>query len=259
MPRETQLIASGIAQANTGQTTIIDVPRSARTGMFYLSVVAATGNTPLTDFKFRYVVPKITAAPVVATTVAGNGSTNEVQTVTLTGGPTNGTWTLSWGGVSSNINVTTRTIGSTADAAEVQRALIDALRNNATYDGNDIVVTRAGAGTAGSPYVYTLTFSGGTVDLTNVDAVTVSGSGLYTHAAQTAYDFAGWDGITQIAGTTAGEVVIIVGPDESDTTDDTGAIYQVQSVLPKRLAAVLTFDRTTGDETYTYSLYADYI
>jgi hypothetical protein len=92
-----------------------------------------------------------------------------------------------------------------------------------------------------------------------VDAVTVDGTKLYTHTVSTTTDFAGWDGITQIAGTTAGEVVVIVGPDESDTTDDTGAIYQVQSVLPDKLAAVLTFDRTSSNETYTYSLYATFV
>jgi hypothetical protein len=373
VPKETRRIVSGVAQANTGQTTVFDVPRWSRSAIFYLNVVAATGTTPLTDFKFRYVIPKITGAPVVATSQSGprnevqtidlgdfgagdttkfthatvettgtlafdtldaggtaaaraaivkgvldelaslpaeamtvaevtenlvysvtfggtlartdvsaitittpvgftpTGVTettkgvvstqDEAQTITLTGGPTDGTFTVTWTGVGADINVTTPPIPATATATEVKDALKAALGAAGTggYQGSDIVDVRTGAGTSGDPFVHTLTFSGPTTRDLNVDAVTVDGSKLFTNTAGTTTDFGGWDGITQIAGTTAAEVEIIVGPDESDTTDDTGAVYQVQHVLPDKMAAVITLDRTTGNELYTYSLYVSFV
>lgn len=70
--------------------------------------------------------------------------TNEVQTVTITGGPTGGTFTLTWSGQ------TTAAIAYNASAATVQAALV-ALSNIAP---GDVVVT----GNAGGPY--TLTWGG---------------------------------------------------------------------------------------------------
>ena len=69
---------------------------------------------------------------------------NEVQTVTITGGPTGGTFTLTWSGQ------TTAAIAYNATAATVQTAL-EALSNIAP---GDVVVT----GNAGGPY--TLTWGG---------------------------------------------------------------------------------------------------
>ncbi len=252
--RELRYVKAGTAQADTGQTTIVTVPPWARHSIWHLQVTAVAGTTPLTDFKFQYVIPKHPGAVAVATTTAGDGSNDEVQTVTLTGGPTEGTWTLTWTGVAADISVTTRPMRYNASAAEVNAELRHALLGNGTYGPADIVATRAGTGTSGDPYVYTLTFSGATVDKTDVDAVTVTDTGLYTYTTDTVLDFAGWDGITQIAGTTAGTVVVHVGPFQ--TADDTGAIYGVLSALPEKIAAKLTFDRTSANETYTYSLYA---
>ncbi|MEU8682989.1 hypothetical protein [Streptomyces sp. NPDC048611] len=70
--------------------------------------------------------------------------TNEVQTVTVTGGPTGGTFTLTYSGQ------TTAAIAYNATAAAVQTALV-ALSN---VNAGDITVT----GNAGGPY--TLTFGG---------------------------------------------------------------------------------------------------
>lgn len=67
-----------------------------------------------------------------------------------------------------------------------------------------------------------------------------------------------WNGITQIVGTTAANVVIHWGQGY-DTEDDTGPIYFLKDELPAKFNAVLTFDRTTGDETYTYSLVAEFV
>lgn len=254
--RETRYVVAGVAQADTGQTTIVQAPTWAKHSIWYLSVVATAGTTPLTDFKFHPVIPKVTGAPVVATTQGGGGGNNEVQTITLTGGPTHGTFTITWTGVSANISVTTAAIPATASGAAVQEALRQAMHAQSTYTPGDIVVARTGAGTSGDPYVHTLTYSGASVDNTNVDAVTVSGARLHTLAADTALDFAGWDGITQIAGTTAGVVTVQMGP--YLTTDDTGPVYAVNSMLPDLIAAKVTLDRADANETYTYSLYVTF-
>ena len=378
--RETKLIASGVAQANTGQTTVVETPKWAKNATFYLNVVAAAGTTPLTDYVIYHATPKVTAAATVATTSAGGAAVNEVQTtelsgmvdgtdsvkltwngvestqtilgsdneatritksqtaidqcattfsgytagdivvsagadadhqvftfsgasvaardvtaitvtsgaggasgtvaettkgvgherqtITLTGGPTHGTWTITWPGVSADLTtpITTGPIPATATAAQVSDALERAFnpagrhQPSTAYDGRHITVSRTGAGTSGSPYVYLLVFDGASVALTDVDAVTVDGSGLYTYAADTAQGIGNaWNGITQIAGTTSGSVRVRVGPALTGVAeDDTGAVYSVDDMLPGRIAHVLTFDRTTGNEVYTYSLYADY-
>lgn len=201
------------------------------------------------------------AAGVFTETIKGIVSTaDEVQTITLTGGPTDGTFTVQWtGSAAKPMTVSTGPISATATAAEFQRAWNKAFpESNASFRGSDIVVTRSGAGTTGSPYVFTLSFTGATARDQNVDAVTVTGTGLFSDAA-VAVDYMGWDGITQIAGTTSGQVFLHLGPMESDTADDTGAIYQLQSELPEKLAHLITFDRTSSNEKYTYSLYATYI
>lgn len=90
-------------------------------------------------------------------------STSEVQTVTITGTPTGGTFTLTYSGQ------TTTAIAYNASAATVQAALI-ALSNIGTGD----VVCTGGAlpGTA-----VTVTFAG-TLANTDVAAMTASGAGL---------------------------------------------------------------------------------
>jgi hypothetical protein len=85
--------------------------------------------------------------------------TNEVQTATVTGGPTGGTFTLTYSGQ------TTAAIAYNAPAATVQAALI-ALSNLAP---GDVVVT----GAAGGPY--TLAF-GGTLLGDNVASLTATAS-----------------------------------------------------------------------------------
>ncbi|WP_098007858.1 hypothetical protein [Streptomyces sp. sk226] len=73
-----------------------------------------------------------------------NAVTNEVQTLTVTGGPTGGTFTITWSGQ------TTAAIAYNATAPQVQTAL-EALSNIAP---GDVTVT----GTAGGPW--TLTWGG---------------------------------------------------------------------------------------------------
>lgn len=87
--------------------------------------------------------------------------TNEVQTATITGGPTGGTFTLTWSGQ------TTAAIAYNATAAAVQAAL-EALSNIAP---GDVTVT----GAAGGPYTVTW---GGVHLGDDVAAMTASGTNL---------------------------------------------------------------------------------
>ena len=258
--RELRLIKAAHVQASTGQTTIVEPPKWANYATLHFNVITSAGTTNLTDLALKYVNPLITLVPVVATSQAGGAGDDEVQTITLTGGPTEGTFTISWGGVSANVSATTAPIPATATGDAVTQALKAALANTIYNDGsnNEIVAVRTGAGTSGDPYVHTLTFSGPLVDKTNVDAVTVDGTSLYNYAAS-GIDLAGWNGITQIVETTAANVVVQLGPGVTGIADDdTGPLYSVNCALPSRFAAVITLDRADADETYTYSLYADY-
>lgn len=261
--RELFLIESGVLQADTGQTTIFEPPKWAKYAVFHFNAVTTPGTTNLTDLALRYCNPAITAATVVATTVGGGGGNDEVQTITLTGGPTHGTFTISWPGVAADVSVTTTPLSATASATEVQEALKRALGppTAGTYftgSRTQIAVTRSGSGTSGAPFVHTLTWSGNLVANTDVDPVTVDGQGLYTYAAS-ALDIAGWNGITQIVETTTGYVQVQMGPGVTGIADDdTTALYSVNCNLPSRIAAVITLSRADADETYTYSLYADY-
>lgn len=100
--------------------------------------------------------------PVAATGKYGpyGGTTNEVQTATVTGDPTGGTFTLTFGGE------TTAALDFDASAQEVEDALV-ALPN---VDEGDVEVTKASN-------VYTITF-GGEYGTENVPALTADGSGL---------------------------------------------------------------------------------
>lgn len=80
--------------------------------------------------------------------------TAEVQTFTWTGGPTSGGAVLHYPATSLWDAMVTTAIPFNATAAEFQAALV-ALQRFA--DGR-VLVTRAGAGTNGSPYVYTVTY-----------------------------------------------------------------------------------------------------
>jgi len=68
-----------------------------------------------------------------------------------------------------------------------------------------------------------------------------------------------WDGITQIAGTTAGNVVVILGAHNVDTEDDTGPIYFVKDALPQEWNIVTTLDRADASEEYTYDLSVEFV
>ena len=113
--------------------------RKARDGSAFIAPYSATGITTLTS----------------------GTDTNEVQTITITGSPTGGTFTLTFS------SQTTAAIAYNANAAAVQSAL-EALSNIAPGD-----VTVTGGPGPGTAWVATF---GGQYEFTDVDAMTASGS-----------------------------------------------------------------------------------
>jgi hypothetical protein len=79
----------------------------------------------------------------------------EVQTVTFTGGPTSGAATVTLPAGGGEIAQATAPIAFNATAADFMAALAALYR----IGPNGATVARTGAGTAGDPYVYTVTFN----------------------------------------------------------------------------------------------------
>jgi len=70
-----------------------------------------------------------------------------------------------------------------------------------------------------------------------------------------------WNGITQVTGTGAYQIVVEVGPDVTD--DDTGSAtascyYGVKAELPPVITYTYTTDGTTDDEDYGFRLAANW-
>jgi hypothetical protein len=57
-----QVVRTGTAQADTGQTDLVNVPGFARNMVVFINVSATAGVTPLFDFKMQYVNPVTTTA-----------------------------------------------------------------------------------------------------------------------------------------------------------------------------------------------------
>lgn len=120
--------------------------------------VEGTAYQPMRRLKSGLPLGKVTASGLYAPYA---GATNEVQTVTVTGSPTGGTFTLTWN------SQTTAAIAYNATAATVRTAL-EALSNIAP---GDVTVT----GSAGGPY--TVTFGGANLG-DDVAQMTASGASL---------------------------------------------------------------------------------
>lgn len=72
----------------------------------------------------------------------------------------------------------------------------------------------------------------------------------------TVSDLGQWNGITQVAGATVPQLLVIqVGPGITGIADDdTANHYSVNALLPPVVGLKTTLDRTQGDETYTYTI-----
>lgn len=113
------------------------------------------------DYDFRQVRDRSLVNTFAGTNIVADGRSNEVQTATVTGTPTGGTFTLTYSGS------TTSNIAYNATAATVRTAL----ENLTSVGYGNVDVT----GSAGGPY--TVTFRGSLAG-TNVAAMTASGAGL---------------------------------------------------------------------------------
>lgn len=72
---------------------------------------------------------------------------------------------------------------------------------------------------------------------------------------------AAWNGITQVTGTGAYQIVVEVGPDVTD--DDTGSAtascwYGVKAELPPVITYTYTLDGSSADEDYTFRIVAQW-
>ena len=140
--------------SNTNKTITLDLTKFSQN----LHWVEGTPLMPMRRMKSGLPLGRITASGLYAPYAA---ATNEVQTVTITGSPTGGTFTLTFN------SQTTAGIAYNAAAADVRTAL-EALSN---INVGDVTVT----GSAGGPY--TVTFGGQYLG-DNVAQMTASAAGL---------------------------------------------------------------------------------
>jgi hypothetical protein len=131
---------------------------ATRTITLDLSLFSSTTHYPNGYLPSGMVLGKVTSTGLWG---PYSGTTEEVQSVTVTGAPTGGTFTLTWSGQ------TTAAIAYNATAAAVQAAL-QALSN---IGAGNVTVT----GANGGPYSVTFT---GTLANADVAQMTASGAGL---------------------------------------------------------------------------------
>jgi hypothetical protein len=134
----------------------------------------------LRDYDFRNVQDRSLVDTYIGTNIVADGA-NEAQTVTVTGSPTGGTFTLTWSGQ------TTAAIAYNATALTVRNAL-EALSN---VEAGGVTVT----GSAGGPYTVTFTsgadvaamtatpsLTGGSTPGVTIATATVGGSSAFVRA-----------------------------------------------------------------------------
>lgn len=181
---------------------------SARTITLNTSTFTANTHYPNGYFISGIPLAKITATGLYAPYA---GSPTEVQTVTITGGPTGGTFTITYDGA------TTAGIAFNATAAAVKTAL-EALT---TINQGDITVT----GSAGGPY--TITFGGPAIVGGDVPALTASGASLTggtSPAATPATVTGGGTAVTDGTQTFAGFLFTAIKSPASTSTNVFGAL-----------------------------------
>lgn len=184
--------------------------------------------TPAVHYPDGYIKSGTAVGKITATGKYGPyaGQTNEVQSVTITGTPTGGTFTLTWSGQ------TTAAIPYNATAAQVLAAL-QALSN---IGNNDVSVT----GGPGPGSAFAVTFKG-LLGGTDVAAMTASGAGLTggtTPGVTIGTTTAGGANPAAADGTQTlfGHVLFDVKVNVADTTKDVGAaIFWHGAIVNSRL------------------------
>ncbi|MFJ7990329.1 hypothetical protein [Streptomyces sp. NPDC096351] len=164
--RTDDTLETELAKGTTGFVIILrkgDVPGSNSMDVYPVTVASKSSAITVDNEAAKWMAKfVITDTPALDVAVPAAG-TDEVQTVTITGGPTGGTYTLTFSGQ------TTSGIVYNAAASAVQSAL-EALSNIAPGD-----VVCAGGPHPGTPV--TVTF-GGQYDGTDVPAMTASAASL---------------------------------------------------------------------------------
>lgn len=237
---------TGAAQADTGQTDWVPVPQWAKYAHIRLDLTAVAGTTPtLTpafygmnkaglDEESRYKIAEHAALTALTT-----ARVNEVQTLSLSGGAAGDVFKLTFN-THESAAVTLPTGGfANVTAAQIKTALLTI--SDWSGDTANIAVVK-------STNDYAITFSG-RLGRTDIGAITVT-STTGTAAGSVAETTKGVAG----AGLTA-----IIGPSVTGIADDVTnsataeSVVSLNSPLPAILGMELRLDRTSGDETYTYT------
>lgn len=138
----------------------------------------------------------------------------EVQTYTLTGGPTAGTATITFAATGAYPSESFA-IAYNAAGSAVQTAM----RALARFGGNTAVtVARTGAGSNGDPYIYTATFNKSAGDVT-----TPTGTHTFTGGTTPT--------ITIATGTPAGSTAGYFGPYDPDATDGRATLARGEAYI----------------------------
>ena len=240
---------TGTAQADTGQTDWIPVPSWAKNMFVRIDITALAGTTPVMtpsvygmnkaglDEESRYKVAEHAALTGMTT-----ARVNEVQTLTLTAGAAADTFKLTQGAVESD--AVTLPAGGYANvtAAQIKTALLT-IKHWSGDTANIAVVKTVND--------YAITFSG-RLGRTNIGAITVT-SATGTAAGSVAETTAGVPG--------AG-LNINIGPGITGIADDVTnsasaeSVVSLNAALPPIVGIELVLDRTSGNETYTYTMTA---
>ncbi len=238
---------TGTAQANTGQTDWVPIPGWAKYAHVRLDITALAGTTPtLTpafygmnkaglDEESRYKIAEHAAFTAMTT-----ARVNEVQTLSLSAGLATETFKLTQGAVESTAAVTLPTGGfANVTAAQIKACLLTIAQW--TGDTANIAVVK-------TVNDYAITFSG-RLGRTDIAAITVTSK---TGAA---------DG--SVAATTTGVpgagFTALIGPGVTGIADDVTnsataeSVVSLNSPLPAILGMELVLDRTSANETYTYT------
>ncbi len=190
----------------------VDGTQATRSITLLLSLFTKNTHYPNGVIKSGTVIAKATAGANAGYWGPYAGEASEVQTATITGGPTGGTFTLTYNGE------TTAAIAYNAAASAVQSALV-ALPN---VNAGDVTVT----GSAGGPY--TITFGGGLAG-ENVAAITASAAGLTGGSTP---------GVT-MATTTVGGGTATTGLDVPVGFLFNTLLVEIDSVVPTKVGAPL--------------------
>ena len=237
---------TGTAQADTGQTDWLAVPSWAKYAHVRLDITALAGTTPVLtpalyglskagqDEESRWKIAEHSAFTGLTT-----ARVNEVQTLSLTAGDAADTFKLTFNTHESS--AVTLPAGGYANttAAQIKAALLTI--SDWTGDTANIAVVK-------TVNDYAITFSG-RLGRTNVGAITVT-SATGTAAGSVAETTAGVPG----AGFSAN-----IGPSITGIADDVTnsasaeSVVNLNAVLPPIIGIELVLDRTSANETYTYT------